>query len=58
VAEREGAERERVREGGTFPLFIWKMTTQVKVGGEPSGYSGNMVPDVLATGLLALLSPM
>jgi hypothetical protein len=45
VRERRGWEgrwwqkekRERERKGGAFPLFIWKMT-QVKMGGEPSGF--------------------
>ena len=33
-----GREAGKEREGGAFPLFVWKMVTQVKVGGEPSGF--------------------
>jgi hypothetical protein len=38
VAEREGGKREREIRGGAFFMYMGNDITQVKVGGEPSGF--------------------
>lgn len=54
----EGKERKRESKEGVFSLFIWKNDiTQVRVGGEPTGF-WDMVVVGLATGLEVAGHPM
>lgn len=48
MAERE--EERREREGCVLPVYMENAVTQVRVGGEPSGF-WDMVVVGLATGL-------